>query len=111
MQLLSFKSGLGMWLCFLCALLLPFSVFATNQGLVGHWRLNEESETVGSELVTNGIFDTWSGNAQPNDYPTGWTLSSNNATNYVENSNGAHFVSDSTTFLISQTILTIGKKI
>lgn len=46
-----FKSGLGIWLCFFCAFLLPLSVFASNKGLVGHWLLNERSEAVGDDLI------------------------------------------------------------
>lgn len=50
---LRFKSGLGIWLCFFCAFLLPLSVFASNKGLVGHWPLSERSETVGEEILIN----------------------------------------------------------
>jgi hypothetical protein len=62
-----FKPGLGIWLCFFCAFLLPLSAFASNKGLVGHWPLSERNETLGSDLVTNGGFNdaSWWTSTQP----------------------------------------------
>lgn len=55
---LRFKPGLGIWACFLCVLILPFSIFASNKGLVGQWKLSQEAETLGENLVTNNIFES-----------------------------------------------------
>lgn len=65
----------------------------------------------GTELVTNNYFETWQGNAQPNDYPTGWTLAANDANNYFEqdsDNNLRLYCQTSSGTRISQTILTIG---
>ena len=45
------------------------------KGLVGHWSLDSESEKVGSDLVTNGDFDDWTG-----DNPDSWTVTGESGT-------------------------------
>ncbi|MFW0862571.1 MAG: LamG domain-containing protein [Candidatus Komeilibacteria bacterium] len=63
-----------------------FTSGSSQKGLVGQWRLNEESKKVGAELLTNGDFTTdsdWGTH-------TGWTISGGKAnylfggTNYLE---------------------------
>lgn len=44
---------------------------------------------VGDVLAGIGAFTTWAGVNDPNDYPIGWTLAGNNATNYISNLNGS----------------------
>jgi len=77
-----------------------------ERGLVGHWKLADKFQKVGSELVTNGDFANWTG-----DNPDDWTLiGTEDANNYVtEDSSKCRIVSDGTDIGILQTILTIGQ--
>ena len=62
-------------------------------------------------LIVNGDFSAWSGAANPNNVPTGWTVANNNATNYVEDAtNACRFISDGTNIQLFQDILTVGKR-
>ena len=65
----------------------------------------------GLNLITNGWFEDWSGAANPNNVPVGWTVANNDATNYVEDTVGdCHMISDNTNSInIQQTVLTTGK--
>ena len=65
----------------------------------------------GVDLITNGWFEDWSGVANPNNVPDGWTVANNVAWNYVADAGGeCLLVSDDTSAInISQDILTIGE--
>ena len=65
----------------------------------------------GIDLIEGGWFEDWSGAADPNNVPDGWTVVANNATNYVADAGGeCQMISDNTQAIeINQTILTIGK--
>ncbi len=64
----------------------------------------------GLNLIENGWFEDWSGAANPNNVPDGWTVVNNNATNYVADAGGeCQIISDNTqTVRIEQTVLTVG---
>ena len=69
---------------------------------------------VGPELVTNGDFSAWSGAADPNNFPTGWSRGGTyDANNYYQNASSAlRFITEASPAsspYIAQTILTIGK--
>ena len=62
-------------------------------------------EATGPELVSNGDFSAWTG-----DNPVGWTVSTENANNYVTEASGkARMVSDGTYIDMGQVKLTLGK--
>lgn len=65
----------------------------------------------GLNLIENGWMEDWAGLANPNNYPLGWTLVGNDATNYVADAGGeCQMISDNTQALeIRQNILTVGK--
>ena len=65
----------------------------------------------GLNLIENGWFEDWSGAANPNNVPDGWSVNNNDATNYVEDAGGeCQMISDNTQSLhIRQAILSIGK--
>jgi len=76
----------------------------------GSYKISEFSMEAG-DLITNGDFSSWNGAAQPNDFPTGWTVSGNDATNYFEDAtNAARVISDGTLVYMHQAILTVGKR-
>ena len=62
-------------------------------------------------LIENGQMEDWAGLANPNNYPLGWTLANNDATNFVADVAGdCQMISDNTQILyIYQPILTIGE--
>ena len=63
----------------------------------------------GTELLSNWDLAEWAELANPNNYPSDWTLGGNDANNYVEEDpvGSAHFDSDNTNVLvISQSVLT-----
>jgi len=64
----------------------------------------------GLNLIENGWFEDWSGAANPNNVPDGWTVHNNDATNYVADAGGeCQMISDNTqNIYIRQIILTIG---
>ena len=60
--------------------------------------LEESTVVIGDELITNGDFSAWSGAADPNNAPTGWSVVDNVATRYFHNAtNAAQAISDGAT--------------
>jgi hypothetical protein len=72
--------------------------------------LRESDVVIGDELITNGDFSVWSGAADPNNTPTGWSKSAVGAGYYVADAgNACRLVSDGNSIYIYQTPLTAGR--
>jgi hypothetical protein len=72
--------------------------------------LTENSVQTGIELIENGNFSSWSGAANPNNTPTGWTRDTSAAGYYIADAtSAAQLISDGTAFGIWQNKLTVGK--
>lgn len=73
------------------------SVDTIETGLLLDAALTDSSVVIGPELITNGDFSSWSGAADPNNKPMGWTKSTTDATNFFQDAaNACRFVNDGT---------------
>lgn len=82
------------------------------QGTVKQTNIAASTAFPGSEELTNGDFTVWDGGANPNNFPTGWILAGNDATNYFDEDPAGklRLISDGTLVSIKQTSLTSGKR-